>query len=166
VNQVALPVVTRRIDVGESKGQSLLYTLLGFNRAGTFLYLGVAALVILGFGVWKIEVPRWRFSDQDERLFRAARHGDVTGIEQALTAGGGVNDASPSDGKTALFRAAVFGHADAVRTLLTRGADPAFRGYDGLTALEVVTAARGEEKDPLVAQRLDRVAAVLGEVER
>ena len=102
----------------------------------------------------------------DHSRFRAARHGDLAGIEQALTAGGGVNDPSPTDGKTALFRAAVFGHADAVRALLARGADPQRRGNDGRTALEVVTSAREDEKDPRVAQSLDRVAAVLREVER
>jgi hypothetical protein len=149
-----------------SKGQSLLYTLLGLNRAGTFLWVALLALVVLGGGVWKVALPRWRFSDEDERLFRAARNGDVAGVERSLAAGGGVNDAAPIDGKTALFRAAVFGHADVVRALLEHGADPERRGNDGRTALEIVLAARSEEKDQAVAQGLDGVVAVLRQVER
>ena len=64
-----------------------------------------------------------------------------------------------------LFRAAVFGHADVVRWLLAHGADPAVRGSDGRTPLAVVTAARGEEKDPAAAQALDGVIGVLREAE-
>jgi len=124
--------------VAVSKDRSFLYALLGLNRAGKFLYIAVLALAVVGVGLWKVELPRRRFSDEDERLFRAARHGDLPGIERSLTSGGGVNDAAPIDGKTALFRAAVFGHADAVRALLDPGADPARRGNDGRTALEVV----------------------------
>jgi hypothetical protein len=30
--------------------------------------------------------PRRRFSDEDERLFGAARHGDVAAIERSLSA--------------------------------------------------------------------------------
>jgi ankyrin repeat protein len=106
-----------------------------------------------------------RFSDEDERLFKAARHGDVAGVEQSLAAGGHVNAAGPVDGKTALFRAAVFGHADIVRALLAHGADPAARGSDGRTALDVTRAARAGEKDPTVARALDSVVAVLRETE-
>jgi ankyrin repeat protein len=43
------------------------------------------------------------------------------GVEAALASGAGVNDASPLDGGTALFRAAAFGHADVVRVLLEHG---------------------------------------------
>ena len=81
--------------------------------------------------------------------------------EQALAAGARIGDASPVDGKTALFRAAVLGHADAVRLLLERGADRDARGNDGRTALEVVDVARADERDPRVAASLDRVAAAL-----
>jgi hypothetical protein len=93
-------------------------------------------------------LPRLRFSAADEDLFRAARHGDRAGIGARPRGGARVGGASPVDGKTALFRAAVFGHADAVRLLLERGADTQARGNDGRTALEVVDAARGEERDP------------------
>jgi hypothetical protein len=33
---------------------------------------------------WSVLVPRLRFHEQDERLFRAARHGDRAGVERAL----------------------------------------------------------------------------------
>jgi len=141
--------------------QTLLFALLGFGRAGRILYLVllVAAVpTLLAYFVW---LPRMRFSAADEDLFRAARHGDRAGIEQALTAGARIGDASPVDGKTALFRAAVLGHADAVRLLLERGADRDARGNDGRTALEVVDAARADERDPRAAGALDRVAAAL-----
>ena len=141
--------------------QTLLFALLGFGRAGRILYLVllVAAVpTLLAYFVW---LPRMRFSAADEDLFRAARHGDRAGIEQALTAGARIGDASPVDGKTALFRAAVLGHADAVRLLLERGADRDARGNDGRTALEVVDVARADERDPRAAGALDRVAAAL-----
>ena len=141
--------------------QTLLFALLGFGRAGRILYLVllVAAVpTLLAYFVW---LPRMRFSAADEDLFRAARHGDRAGIEQALTAGARIGDASPVYGKTALFRAAVLGHADAVRLLLERGADRDARGNDGRTALEVVDVARADERDPRVAASLDRVAAAL-----
>jgi ankyrin repeat protein len=102
-----------------------------------------------------------RFSAQDEQLFRAARHGDRAGVERALADGASLQHAAPIDRKSALFRAAVFGHADVVRLMLERGADPSARGADGRTALEVVVAARQEEKDPAVARALDAVAGVL-----
>jgi Ankyrin repeats (3 copies) len=149
-----------------SAGRSILYTLLGLNRAGRILHRTLVVLIgpaLLAYFVW---LPRLRFSDEDERLFRAARHGDRAAIERALAAGAHVNAASPVDGKTALFRAAVFGQTDAVRVLLEHGADPAARGSDGHTAIEVVQAARGDEKDPAVARDLDSVAAVLREPER
>jgi len=141
--------------------QTLLFALLGFGRAGRILYLVllVAAVpTLLAYFVW---LPRMRFSAADEDLFRAARHGDRAGIEQALAAGARIGDASPVDGKTALFRAAVLGHADAVRLLLERGADRDARGNDGRTALEVVDVARADERDPRVAAALDRVAVAL-----
>lgn len=141
----------------------ILYTLLGLNRAGGWLW---SAILVLGGGAflaWHIFLPSLRFSDADERLFRAARHGDRAGVEQALSSGAGVNDRSPLDGRTVLSRAAAFGHADLVRMLLEQGADPSYRGDDGRTALEIVASARTEEKDPSAAQALDAVALVLRE---
>jgi ankyrin repeat protein len=108
-------------------------------------------------------LPALRFSDQDEQLFRAARHGDSAAVERALSAGASLDHAAPVDRKTALFRAAVFGHADVVRLLLERGADPKALGADGRSALEVVLAAREEEKDPAIVRALDGVAAILRE---
>ena len=137
-----------------------LYTLFGLNRTGQILY---ATAAVVAFLFWSGLLPPSRFSAEDEELFRAARHGDRTGVERALAAGASVADAAPIDGKTALFRAAVFGHADVVRLLLERGADPAARGADGRSALEVVTAARQDERAPASARALEAVAAVLRE---
>ncbi len=142
---------------------SVLYTLLGLNRAGRILYVTLFVLAVPALVGWFVVLPRLRFHDEDERLFRAARHGDIAGVERSLLAGGRLNVAAPIDGKTVLFRAAVFGHADLVRVLLTRGADSQARGSDGRTALEVVLDARTAEKDPDRARALDAVAAALRE---
>jgi hypothetical protein len=140
---------------------AVLYTILGLNRAGRILYAALFCLAVPALAAWFVLLPRLRFQAQDEALFRAARHGDVRGIEQALAAGGRANAAAPIDGKTALFRAAVFGHVDAVRLLLERGADPVTVGADGHTVLDVVLAARAAEKDAARQRALDAVAAVL-----
>src|SRR6478735_5246213 len=124
----------------------VLYALFGLNRAGGILYGTLFVLGAAAFIGWTL-LPRLQFSDQDEQLFRAARHGDRAGVEQALAAGASLDHQGPVDRKTALFRAAVFGHADVVRLLLERGADPKAVGADGRSALEVVLAARGEERD-------------------
>jgi hypothetical protein len=145
------------------RASTIVLALFGLNRAGKILYITLFVLAVPAFVAWTVWLPRLRFSDQDERLFKAARHGDRAGVEQALAAGAHVNAAAPIDGKTALFRAAVFGQADAVRVLLEHGADPAIRGNDGQSALEVVTAARHDEKDPAAAGALDSVMAVLRE---
>jgi uncharacterized protein len=142
---------------------SVLYTLLGLNRAGKILYMALFVLAVPALAGWFVVLPRLRFHDDDERLFRAARHGDIAGVERSLAAGGRLNVTAPVDGKTVLFRAAVFGHADLVRMLLKRGADSQARGSDGRTALEVVLDARGAEKDRDRARALDAVAAALRE---
>lgn len=145
---------------------TLLFTLLGLNRAGKILYTTLFVLAVPALVAWTVLIPRLRFHDEEERLFRAARHGDRAAVERSIAAGGRVNAASPVDQKTALFRAAVFGHAEVVRVLLEHGADPEARGADGRTALEVTLAARAETKDPAAAAALDAVAAALRAVQR
>ena len=139
----------------------LLFTLLALNRAGRILWALLIAIGVTGFLASRIWLPAAQFTEEDEQLFRAARHGDVSGIERALTAGAGVNDRSPVDGKTALFRAAVFGHSPVVRLLLERGADAAARGYDDLMPIDAVDAAIRDEKDPRRSNQLHEVAAAL-----
>jgi hypothetical protein len=143
----------------------ILYTLFGFNRAGRILYLSLFVLAIPALVVWTVVLPRARFQEQEERLFHGARHGDVAEIERALADGAHVDRASPIDGKTALFRAAVFGRVDAVRSLLAHGADPNARGNDGRTALEVIRDARQEEKDAARQRALDAVEGLLSHAE-
>lgn len=138
----------------------ILYALFGLNRAGRILYGALFLLAAAAFAGWML-MPGLRFSDDDERLFRAARHGDRAGVERALAAGVALDHVAPVDRKTALFRAAVFGHDDVVRLLLERGADPQARGADGRNALETVVAARADEHDPALARSLDAVADVL-----
>ena len=140
---------------------SVLSALLGLNRAGRILYTSLFVLAVPAMLVWFVLMPRLQFSEADERLFRAARHGDLAGVAQSLAAGGRINAAAPIDGKTAIFRAAVFGHAELVRDLLKKGADPGVRGTDGKTVLEVVAAARSKERDAARARALDAVADAL-----
>jgi ankyrin repeat protein len=142
------------------------FALLGLGRYGQVLYVTLFVLAVPALTVWTVFVPRLRFHEQDERLFKAARHGDVAGIERALAEGAKVNAQAPIDTKTALFRAAAFGHADAVRALLKDGADLERRGRDGLSALEFAEEARREEKDPARAHALDLVIAALKEAQR
>src|SRR5262245_18598411 len=143
----------------------VLCTLLGLNRAGKLQYVAVLVAATAGLAWWFLLRPQSRFHDEDEVLFRAARHGDVAGIDRSLDSGAQINVPAPVDGKTAIFRAAVFGHADAVRELLKRGADVELRGNDGRTVLEVVTGAREEERDPARAKALDEVASALRSVQ-
>jgi hypothetical protein len=143
------------------KAHPILYTLLGLNRAGAVLRWVVLLGGLGGAFAWFTILPGMRFSDNDEALFRAARHGDRAGVEHALASGARIDASSPVDGKTALFRAAVFGYDQVVRDLLERGANPAARDGDGRTALEVVQAARADEKSAAAAKALEAVIAVL-----
>jgi Ankyrin repeats (3 copies) len=144
---------------------SVLSTLLGLNRAGRLLYGALFVLAVPAVLAWFVLLPRLRFGDEDERLFRAARHGDKAGVERSLAAGARLDTAAPIDGKTALFRAAIFGHADLVRELLKKGADPNARGNDGKTVLEIVTAARNEEHNAARIGALDAVVTALRSAE-
>ena len=144
-----------------SKLQSVLFTLLGLGRAGQILYVTLFVLAVPLLAAYTVWLPRLSFLGSGRAPVprrptrRSRRH------RAALGEGARVTDVSPVDGKTALFRAAVLGHADAVRLLLERGADPQGRGNDGRTVAEVVTSARGDERDPAAAAALDAVAAAL-----
>jgi len=144
-----------------SKNHPVLYTIFGLNKTGKVLQAVALAVAVAGGMFCYTVLPGLRFSQRDEDLFRAARHGDRAGVERALAAGARIDAQAPYDRRTALFRAAVFGHDGLVVYLLERGANPDARGADGSTALAVVQAARGEEKDPAAAQSLDRVIGVL-----
>ena len=151
--------------MAEKREHPVLYTIFGLNRAGQALYIALFVLAVPALMVWTVVLPRLRFHDAEEHLFKAARHGDVAAIERALTEGAKINAEAPVDGKTALFRAAAFGYADAVRALLKAGADPE-RRVGGRTALEFAEGVRQEEKDPARAQTYDQVIAVLREARR
>jgi hypothetical protein len=146
---------------GDEKPHPILYTILGLNRAGKVLQVVALAGAVFGGMFYFTILPGLRFSDHDEALFFAARHGDRAGVERALAGGARIDATAPYDRKTALFRAAVFGHDTLVQYLIDHGANPAARAGDGHTALEVVQAARQEEKDPAAARALDAVIAVL-----
>lgn len=75
-----------------------------------------------------------------QEIFEAAREGDLKSLE-ALLDGGTDVDAEDEQGWTALSWAAGQGHADLVRLLLERGADPIHAGRDQRTPLMIARAA-------------------------
>lgn len=79
-----------------------------------------------------------------DRFFTAAWEGNVPRMREVLEAHPGLLNAYSRDGWTALQLAAYFGHADAVRFLLERGADIAAvsRNYMANTALHGAIAGR------------------------
>ena len=143
----------------------VLGALFGYNRAGRIMWACLFVFGIAGF-VGYTMLPGLRFHEQEERLFKAARHGDVAAIEQALADGARIDAESPLDRKTALFRAATFGHAAAVRLLLQRGADPERSGADGKTALQFVEEILREEHDPAQLRGMSEVLAALKDAQR
>jgi len=152
--------------MAEKNEYPILFALFGLNRAGRILYLALFVLAVPALVVWSVLVPRLRFHEADEHLFKAARHGDVAGITRALAEGANVNAEAPVDGKTALFRAAAFGFSDAVRALLKAGADPERRGADDRTVLQFAEDVRKAEHDQARAKTYDQVIAALREVQR
>ena len=148
-----------------TKDYPILYTIFGLNRAGQILYTSLFVLAVPALMFWTVFVPRWRFKEPDEHLFKAARHNDVAGITRALAEGANVNAEAPIDGKTALFRAAAFGQSDAVRALLKAGADPERRVNDR-TVLQFAEEIRKGERDPARAKTYDEVIAALREAQR
>ena len=151
---------TKSDDGYKGKDYPILFAIFGLNRAGQILWFLIFAAGIAIF-VRSTILAQPPFSEQDEALFRAARHGDRAGVERALDSGALVTAVAPLDRKTALFRAAVFGHADVVKLLLEHGANPNEVDADGRTVLEVVIEARNQEKNTSAAQALDAVAVAL-----
>ena len=100
--------------MASSGAPAWLLFLFGLNRAGQILYTSLFVLAVPALMFWTL-LPGMRFSEADEQLFRAARHGDVAGIKEAFDIGAKVDAEAPTDRKTALFRAAVFGYPDAVK---------------------------------------------------
>jgi len=80
----------------------------------------------------------------DSGLRRAATAGDITTLRSLLdqrSNGGRIDvDARDSEGRTALFLAALQGHDEAVASLLAAGADPNAADVLGLTPLQAATA--------------------------
>ncbi len=70
----------------------------------------------------------------DEKLLKAAKKGDVKGIENALAKGANIN-ATANNGSTALRLATVANEIEAVRLLLESGADPNIQNISGYTPL-------------------------------
>ena len=72
-------------------------------------------------------------------LFNAIRDGHVAVVRILIDAGGSVNDASTSSGRTPLHEAAFYGQLEIVKMLLAAGADPVARDSDGITPWDCAT---------------------------
>jgi len=92
----------------------------------------------------------------DRELYEAAGAGDLTGINELLTAGANVNAAIDGDGSP-LIAAARAGRQDIVSLLLDKGADPNM-GVEGDGSPLIAAAAHGETN--VVSLLLDRGAGV------
>ena len=75
------------------------------------------------------------FTPEQSALMSAAKAGNITAIQLALSKGAALNGGD-KDGKTALMWAAYMGRADAVKELLSAGADANAADSLGWTALE------------------------------
>lgn len=93
-----------------------------------FIYIVVAFVCMFYSGL----------SAASSDLFDAARDGDTTRLEQALSAGTDIN-ARDEDGYTALMWAARRGHLSAVRLLSEKGADLQLRTPSGSSAYKLAT---------------------------
>lgn len=82
--------------------------------------------------------------DQEIQLLDLARNGDTKALKEALDKGRYVNF-KDSTGRTPLTEAIWNNHADAVKLLLERGADPKVRKVDGATALELARSKGNKE---------------------
>lgn len=72
-------------------------------------------------------------------LLVAARDGDSASVNETLASGAQINAKLSGGGWTALMVATVNGHAEIVRTLLDKGADPHVENDNGWTALMIAT---------------------------
>lgn len=89
-----------------------------------------------------------------DRFFAASGEGNVGRMRDVLAAHGALLNAHSRDGWTALQLAAYYGHADAVRHLLARGADVHVRSQNAManTALHGAIAGRRTEIVPLLLE--------------
>ncbi len=85
-------------------------------------------------------------STPKSRFFQAVREGDVDGVSQLLDRDPKlVKERDTAFGATALHWAALRGHAEVVKLLLERGADPAARNKAGETARDVAVRAKRDD---------------------
>ena len=87
-----------------------------------------------------------------------AHVGDLSGVEQLLQSGTGVDVRCDgywgANGATALHEAARFGHHDVVAALIDAGADVSARTARGETALDMAVRSREGEMEAFLRQQL------------
>ena len=113
-------------------GCALLSVLAGLSAVATIVGVGVFLFRVTTRGPVTAEEAAW---------FTAARKGDVPALEQALARGVDVNAAERHHGRTALMRAAFFGHRPAVEALVARRARVDAVDFETATALHLAASA-------------------------
>ncbi|MEL7060746.1 MAG: ankyrin repeat domain-containing protein, partial [Acidobacteriota bacterium] len=120
----------------------------------------IASIVFLSIPLSAQELPESvtrepaDVSEAQQRLWDAARDGDLGGIEAALADGAAI-DGAYRDGASALIYAAQRGRTDAVRLLLERGADPDARSIMNQTTALHLAIPDAEAVEALVAAGAD-----------
>ena len=93
----------------------------------------------------------------DEQLLKAASEGDLSGVEQALSSGAGV-DAKGTYNDTALNGACMWGHTEVVKRLLEAGADVENKGGSDMTPIMNAASRGHREIVQLLLQKGARVS--------
>jgi hypothetical protein len=102
------------------------------KRANVQSAQGTITLSILGRSPFLVSIRRFEINDPDFSALRAyAESGDVDGISRFIQQHHNVNQRELPNQNTALFYAAGASKAEAVRVLLTLGADPNIVNSDG-----------------------------------
>jgi uncharacterized protein len=108
---------------------------------------GVSALMRARYRSDRAVIDAVRGHVAEPNIYEAAAFGDAERINAVLAADPVAVAAPSADGFTPLHLAAFFGHADAARTLLERGAEPDRRGTGWMTGTALHAAVSGRHPD-------------------
>ncbi len=107
---------------------------MDFFKKNWPLILGVVVPLIIAIGRRFVGKRTW------PNLVDAINRGDADAVRRLLMRGAPVNGKDEYWGRTPLIMASMNGHAEIVKILLTRGADPTAVDVEGWTAMRYATA--------------------------